>query len=312
MATKRQQIQKALRAGDARARKVIRRRSAVLKKRAHVVETLPPRPKAIDTVAAKFVLAAGPPASAGVLIAEGDSWFDYPGADVLALLEDEHAFRVESVAHAGDRVEGMAYQDGQLDDFSRLIERIIRDGDAPRAILLSGGGNDFAGAQFEVLLDHASSPAPGFNARVIDGLVNQRVYFSYVTVIQAVTHLCQQKLGRTVPIIVHGYDYPVPDGRGFGWSWIPGLPGPWLEPGFMMKGYHTLEKRKSLIAELIDTFNTMVESLTRVPGFGHLRYVDLRNTLPRSPGSYKRWWANELHPTPTGFSAIAQKFADAI
>ena len=31
----------------------------------------------------------GAPISAGVLIAEGDSWFDYPFHDVLQMLEDE-------------------------------------------------------------------------------------------------------------------------------------------------------------------------------------------------------------------------------
>ena len=38
--------------------------------------------------------------SVGTLIAEGDSWFDYPFVDVLKSLDDRHGFEIESVAHA--------------------------------------------------------------------------------------------------------------------------------------------------------------------------------------------------------------------
>ena len=81
--------------------------------------------------------------SAGVLVAEGDSWFDYPFVDVLTELEDR-GFDVEAVAHRGDTVEDMAYSGGQLDAFSRRIRKVMQGGDRPRAILLSGGGNDLA------------------------------------------------------------------------------------------------------------------------------------------------------------------------
>jgi AraC-like DNA-binding protein len=61
----------------------------------------------------------GARSSEGTLIAEGDSWFDYPGNGVLRLLEDEHLFDVESVARAGDRIEDMAHTGG-LGDASTL------------------------------------------------------------------------------------------------------------------------------------------------------------------------------------------------
>jgi hypothetical protein len=47
-------------------------------------------------------------ASIGVLLAEGDSWFDYPLEDVLSALE-LRGYDVESVAHMGDLIEDMAY-----------------------------------------------------------------------------------------------------------------------------------------------------------------------------------------------------------
>ncbi len=89
----------------------------------------------------------------------GNSWFNYPWTDILRLLEDEHGYDVESAAHFGDTVEAMAYSGGQLERFSRLIGKSLRRGRTPKAILISGGGNDLAGAgaNFGMLLDHARS-----------------------------------------------------------------------------------------------------------------------------------------------------------
>ena len=55
----------------------------------------------------------------------------------------------------------------------------------------------------------------------------------------------------------------------------------------------------------------MLEGVCALPPFAHVRYVDLRNILSTGPG-YKRWWANELHPTPPGFRRIAERFKAAI
>ena len=63
------------------------------------------------------VAGAGDPGGA-ILVAEGDSWFDYPWHDVLNFLEDDYNYSVESVAHHGDSIENMAYADGQLDGFA--------------------------------------------------------------------------------------------------------------------------------------------------------------------------------------------------
>lgn len=228
-------------------------------------------------------------ASSDILLAEGDSWFDYPLNDVLKILEDQHGYDIESVAHKGDAVEQMAYSAGQLDDFTRLLEKLIRLNRAPKAILLSGGGNDVAGVEFAMMLNHALSAAPGLNRKVMEGVIGERIKLAHTFIIAAVTSVCEAKLGRTIPVIVHGYDYPVPDGRGFLGGWP--FPGPWLEPGFRAKGYADLPHRIQIVKGLIDALNDMLNDLTRLSQFAHLRYVDLRNTL--STGTdYKQWWAN--------------------
>lgn len=288
-----------------RARELRRRASAVKRQTAAVRAARSP-----VAVAPKLMRAAGGPGSAGVLVAEGDSWFDYPFNDILRLLEDRHGYDVESVAHKGDRVEDMAYGSGQFEEFARRLEKLLRQNVIPKAILLSGGGNDIAGQEFGMLINHALSPVAGLNEQVLAGVIDERIKFAYVTLLSAVTRICEQRLGGPIKILVHGYDYPVPDGRGFlgGW-WI--LPGPWLEPGFRQKGYDQLAVRVDLAKRLIDRFNDMLKAIVALPEFAHIDHIDLRNTL--STGSnYKRDWANELHPTFAGFKRVTDRFAAAI
>lgn len=247
----------------------------------------------------------------GVLVAEGDSWFDYPLNDVLGCLEDNFGYRVESVAHKGDTLESMAYDDAQLVALQRRFERVQEQGTSPRAILLSGGGNDIAGDEFAVLLNHQRSQLPPLNAGIVDGIVNVRLRAALARLIGAVTEFSLQYFDRVIPVVVHGYGYAVPDGRGFlGGFWV--LPGPWLEPGFRRKGYPDLSFNTAVVERLIDTFNAMLASLPGQAGLGHVRYVDLRPGLSNDlPSAYRAAWANELHPTPVGYRAVAAQF-DAI
>jgi hypothetical protein len=308
---------KALALGQQQATRVLKQRDKALEQRETVLTELVQK-EGLRSMAAlqpeapepQLVQAMGSLGNSGVLVAEGDSWFDYPWADIVGLLEDQHGFDVESVAHKGDRVEAMAYSDGQLADFTRRIEKLLRRNVVPRAILLSGGGNDVAGEEFYMLLNHASSATPGLNATVVNGVIQERIKLAYISILSAVTQICQQRLNRTIPIVVHGYDYPVPDGRGFlgGW-WF--LPGPWLAPGFEVKGYRNLADRKKIAKDLIDRFNVMLAQVAAMPAFRHVKYVDLRGSLS-SGANYKKWWDNELHPTIAGFELITKKFAAVI
>jgi lysophospholipase L1-like esterase len=261
-------------------------------------------------IPAETLRALAVPPPTGLLVAEGDSWFDYPLHDVLTMLEDEHGFDVESVAHKGDTVEDMAYSGGQFDDFARLLEKVLRQGRVPDAILLSGGGNDIAGDEFAMLLNHAASGLPPINDDVVRGVIDVRTKNAYAFLISGLGEIAMRLLKRQIPVIVHGYDYPVPDGRGFlgGFGF---LPGPWLQPGFQRKGFSNLDANTAVVGTLIDTFNAMLRQLARSDGFGHVRYVDLRGTLSHAAG-YKRDWANELHPTRSGFSSVADRIAGAV
>ena len=248
--------------------------------------------------------------TAGFLAAAGDSWFDYPFHDVLKLLDDHYGYNIESSAHKGDPIEKMAYQGGQLEDFARKLEKIKARGVVPKAVLVSGGGDDVAGNEFGMLLNNANSPIAGWDDGIVDAVVNERILTAYSQMLMSITHLCVQSFGKAVPILIHGYDYPVPDGRGFLGGWP--FPGPWLDPGFREKNFDDLQKRIPMMVVIMDSFNKMVESLTTHPNFGHLVYVNLRGTLSNRLADYKDWWANELHPTEKGFEAVTDKFAAAL
>ena len=102
----------------------------------------------------------------------------------------------------------------------------------------------------------------------------------------------------------------MPDGRGvLGGTWF--LPGPWLRPGFHRKGHGDLDANTATMGRLIDRFNDMLARLSQDPGFGHVRYVNVRPLLSNG-ANYRSDWANELHPSPRGFAAVAARIAAAV
>jgi hypothetical protein len=267
---------------------------------------------AAATAADEELRAPAAPAAARFLVAEGDSWFDYPGSDILDYLEDVYGYEVESLAKAGHRIEDMAYARGQLDDLARKLEKLLRDGKNVRAILLSGGGNDVLGTEFGMFLEHVRSGLAPLNDRVVEGVIRHRVRTAYLHILTRVTTVAETVVGRRVPIVVHGYSGPVPDGRGvLGGFWF--LPGPWIAPGFRDKGFPDaeLQRRVQIVGQLIDRFNEMLIEVAGLPQFPHVHYVNLRGSLSTG-ADYRDFWANELHPTEPGFAEVTRRFAQVL
>jgi hypothetical protein len=254
------------------------------------------------------VVAAGP---APLLFAEGDSWFDYPFCDVLTVLRHTYGYDVEKVAHAGHTVESMAYDPDQLAGVVEHYRDLKAAGREPAAVLLSGGGNDIAGSAIESLLNHRNDPSAGFNESVMLGIFDQRIHAAMVAEIGALSEVHRQHFGREPRVLIHGYDYAVPDNRGY-FSGLGPLPGPWLAPQFHRRGYQSLTETLPLMHTLIDRFNAMAKLVAA--SIPNAMYVDLRGTLSDDLANkrYEKDWANELHPTSSGFLAVADKFDRAL
>jgi hypothetical protein len=311
-------------AADQHAEEILSRRRESRAKRAAALAAHP-RPLSIKTELTQVPrAAAAAPASApvsttsqtaGYLLAVGDSWFDYPIHDILTRLDDNYGYNIESSAHRGDPIETMVSSVGQLDKFARCMDQIVALGATPKAILVSGGGDDIAGTEFGMLINNADLlPIPGWNDQIISGVIDTRIAAAYRMMFLSINSLCQKNLGRTFPILVHGYDHPVPDGRGFlGGGWL--LPGPWLKPGFDEKLFSDINVTTQMMTTIIDRFNTMLQNLAQEPGFQNVKYIDLRGTLSNAQSDYKDWWANEIHPNAggifggqDGWGAVAAKF----
>ena len=307
-------LKSAIDIGIKSASTILERRARARAKRAQALAAHPAK-LALGIMPAAAI--AGPAVAretAGFLVAMGDSWFDYPFYDVLKLLEDNYGYDVESAAHRGDPIESMAYTGGQLDKLARCFEKVTDRGATPKAVLVSGGGDDIAGTEFGMLLNSAASPISGWNGEIVDGVINNRIPKAYVAAVTSINQLSLQYAhGNLLPILVHGYDYPVPDGRGVLGGWGP-LPGPWLKPGFQEKLFTDLATNAGMMHDIIDKFNAMLKEFPAQANFPNVHYVDLRGTLSENlvGDAYKDWWGNELHPTEKGFTAVTDRFAQAL
>jgi len=180
---------------------------------------------------ARMMVAAAPAAAVPlVMLAHGDSWFDYPldgngptlgTTDVIAQLGEMGNLNpvILNVSHHGDAsTDELSWPKQQ-----RMIDALTDPANwmgtgKPDAILFSGGGNDIAGEQFCIFLDYASPGAAGLNATRFQealGMVeaSYRDLFAF-----------RDRYAQGVPIFGHCYDFPIPNGA------HPICAGPWLKP----------------------------------------------------------------------------------
>jgi hypothetical protein len=223
------------------------------------------------------------------IIALGDSWFHYPGRNILEALNRalQRSFVImaygESGANAVDYLTDrhLGYWTG----------RVRANGTRTKLFLLSGGGNDFAGLRdFARIIrpdcSAAASVAECWAPGEPDALLG-RVEDAYEQVIARV-----REEGFAGPIVVHDYDYAIPTGTGFL------IFGNWLKAPMDLAGVPQ-GLRRPLIRALIDGLETLLRGLDDPAAQVHL--VDSAGTLTEDQ------WANELHPTGAGFERLVRE-----
>jgi hypothetical protein len=244
-----------------------------------------------------------------VIVAEGDSWFEFP-----FLLDDvvdqfDAAYHIWDVSAAGDTLMNM------VNDAPEYIEAIAQQEEVPKVFMFSGAGNDFVGEEpdgtsvvFRVLRDfEPGRPASWY---LETNAFAERVAFierGYRTLLGAV----EREFRSRVSTVMHGYDHAIPatpgDPRRPSWAKVD----QWLGAPLTQRGITDPALQRQIIRLMIDRLNEVQRRLCggNVGGgaFKTAFHVDIRNTL----GSVAEW-ADELHPTDAGFGKVAQRFAPVL
>ena len=268
-------------------------------------------------------LAAAPatPGSLGVLLGVGDSWImntsddtaDF--ADALTTLGyDTSSFKDTSGEGLTLRDQAALPPDPSQPGIYQVLDSAIKDaGDdpskLPKALLISVSGNDI-----HVTVDDYGKPdrsplaqivLPAGSTQMLDPIelerfVNQRLRNDLILLLDNLLNLTKA-VDYRIPIILHGYDYPIPDGRHYGTdpkkSWLYSVithlhHHPWDTDG------------RSIMKTLIDALNTMMAQVATTYADRGVRHAKLTGTLKAA--DYTQDWLNELHPTKQAFDQLAQ------
>ena len=227
------------------------------------------------------------------IVAEGDSWFQYPIKldDVLDQLYKRYAIR--SFAEAGDTLRNYLKEKEYLD--------IIGDEKA-QFFLVSGGGNDMIGDEFQ----HFLRPIPDSNDSTPRKYLNQKFFEELHKLEILYSQMFRELIEKfkDLNILVHCYDYVIPvDNRLVGfeddYSW---------SGKFMIKnGIEPQSERENLIVFILDEFAQRLEILSKSDEFkNNVTFVNTRGIVSRNQ------WADEIHPTNEGFELVANKFFEEI
>lgn len=259
-----------------------------------------------------------PPVRTGRVLGWGDSWLDYRlpvdigslgdlGTDLRDCLEARKYVMPKNFCYwtKWTKAESMAAEPGLFCQFL-TNELQLR---TPRAILLSGGGNDSTYDTMEALILPKGNGDPTIlDPNALAAHIG-RLRGYYVTMLAAIKAVFDRPGSRNLPVLVHGYDYPIPAGR-------DGI-RKWLYDPFKNKGYNCsvaadLQLATRGMRELIDAFNAMLSQLN-APPYTFVVYVKLSGTIEsRWPADPGKGWANDLHPIDEGFELLTAKLNNAI
>lgn len=218
-----------------------------------------------------------------VVVAEGDSWFEYPILldDVIDHLMRE--FAVLSLAGAGDLLADMA----AADEFSAAVATEGAD-----FLLLSGGGNDMLGGGR--LAEFVRPFQPGMTAEQV---FRPDAFAGFVAATQATYRGIMSRVTAAHPrltVLCHGYDYALPEAG-----------GRWLGEPLKTRGVPA-PMWPAVVRVVIDRFNEGLKALeAEFPG--RVYHVDCRGVVGAKPE-----WYDELHPRDAGYGRAAARFAERI
>jgi N-acetylmuramoyl-L-alanine amidase len=251
-----------------------------------------------------------------VLVAEGDSWFQFPiliRETVDQLSED---YNVWCISAAGDTASNMVYGRPEY------VAELRRFGPDVRGFLFSAAGNDIIGEDPVTERSALFDIVKPFNGRPDDvaGHVNVSVLGERLSYLRKaygdVIHSAREALpvspgGRPLPIFIHGYDYCFPYPWGSDDRRDPSYANKdeWLGSVFTARGIGPEHGalRRGVVALLIDALYDMLGELSGDSEQTGVWLVDCRNAMPDPTD-----WADEIHGTSEGFGKVASRFKDML
>jgi hypothetical protein len=244
------------------------------------------------------------------VLAIGDSWFWYPGNDILEALAKHPKLKpgYEHIVRLGQNGAPLSsYVDlpGRPGKFSKLLAELLQTDPMQylSVFAVSGAGNDAVdyGLGLKTKCTGATTPEDCISEAGMNRLMRGLTRDLGLLLHEVLWAFAEQQ--RQPVVLLHGYDYPIPDGRGFDAG--PVHIKPWLAPAMDARRVpKNAALRLGIARILIDRLNAEFARYAQ-PASG-IWFVDSRGTLSTGP-DYKDDWANELHPTPSGFDKIIDR-----
>lgn len=251
-----------------------------------------------------------------VLVAEGDSWFQFPILirETVDQLSDD--YNIWCISAAGDTASNMVYGRPEY------VAELRRFGAEVRGFLFSAAGNDIIGEDPVTERSSLFDIVKPFNGRPNDitGHVNVSVLGERLSYLRRtygdVIRSARQALpegpgGRPLPIFIHGYDYcfPYPWGPNDHRSPSYAARDEWLGSVFDARGIGAehAQLRRDVIALLIDSLYDMLREFSGDSTQTGIWLVDCRHAMPTLTD-----WADEIHGTSEGFGKVASRFKDTL
>jgi len=270
-----------------------------------LAQTKEPREPPAPGVALRAVAAAAGKQNLRIL-AEGDSWFEYPlpvahGDGVIYQLQKLLGYEIANMAHHGLEVEQMMGLSIRQEIITRLSNPQVKFD----ALLFSGGGNDIVGDQFCIWLkDSPPVPAP-------TQMLDMNAVNSTLAILEAeyreLVDIRNQYSPQTV-IFAHAYDFPPITGKG-----VCGA-GPWLKPSLDYAYQHLGVANPNpndefvVVKTLMQMFRAMLDRIAADPTVQKFILVPTQGTLTPDASD----WQNEIHPSSAGFAKIAKEFQTSL
>jgi hypothetical protein len=245
-------------------------------------------------------------------LAEGDSWFSFGSWKFNSMLNTIRLARptiIVTLAQPGDTITRMS-------DLARNIELknwLSRSYGAYswNAILMSGGGNDVIADVGKIVPPQQTPQDPGKPVEEYVDLVEMgntftRIRDGYARIVELRDDPANSPCPG-VPMITHEYDLATP--RDAPARFLIPLLGPWLYPA-MLKAKIPPQRWNDVSDFLLMGLGATLQSLeTQLPNFHVARTQrTLKRADPNTTGTSNDW-ANEIHPTGSGFGKVAAEMA---